>query len=131
MSQENVEVLRQLVDAFHQRDAEKALALLDPEVEFHSALVEKKTYRGPAGLLQYRADLDAVWEEWRLEDDQFLDAGGDRVLHLYRIVGRGLGSGVSVAQDIAILWRLRKGLVTEGTVFLDQAEALEAAGLSE
>jgi hypothetical protein len=33
---------------------------MDPEVEFHSALVEKKTYHGYAGLGQYRRDRDAV-----------------------------------------------------------------------
>jgi ketosteroid isomerase-like protein len=53
------------------------------------------------------------------------------VLHLYRIAGRGKGSGVSIEQDIAILWELRDGKLLDGHVFLDQGEALEAAGLSE
>lgn len=53
------------------------------------------------------------------------------VLHLYRIVGRGKGSGVPVEQDIAILWRLSNHQIVEGQVFLDQREALEATGLSE
>jgi ketosteroid isomerase-like protein len=77
------------------------------------------------------ADLDAAWEEWRTENDRLLDAGTDRVLHLYRIVGRGKGSGVPVEQDIAILWQLRNGKLFIGQVFLDQNQALEAAGLSE
>jgi ketosteroid isomerase-like protein len=131
MSRENVETLRQLADAFNRRDTEAALALLDPEVEFHSALVEKKTYRGYAGMRQYREDLDAVWSEWRVDDARFLPAGADQVLQLYRIVGRGSASGVAVEQDIAILWTLRTGRVTEGTVFLDQTDALEAVGLRE
>jgi ketosteroid isomerase-like protein len=129
MSQENVEAVRRAVDAFNVRDRERVYELLDPEVEFHSALIEKKTYRGHAGLAQYRADLDAVFETWNTEDDQIRDAGGDRVLHLYRIVGRGRGSGVPVETEIAILWRLRDGKLVEGHVYLDQDEALTAAGL--
>jgi ketosteroid isomerase-like protein len=129
MPEDNVEVVREVIDAFNAGDAERAFALVDPEVEFRSALVEQKTYRGFAGLRQYREDLDAAWEEWQTEDDRFRDAGGDRVLHLYRIVGRGKGSGVPVEQEIAILWRLREGKLLEGEVFLDQRDALVAAGL--
>jgi hypothetical protein len=70
MSRKNVEILRRLIDAFYRRDNEAALALLDPEIEFHSALVEKKTYHGYAGLGEYRQDLDAAWSEWRSEDDR-------------------------------------------------------------
>jgi ketosteroid isomerase-like protein len=127
---ENVETLRRLINAFYERDVESVLALTDPKVEFYSELVEKKTYRGHQGIGQYRQDLDAAWSEWRSEDDRFLDAGKDQVLHLYRIVGRGRTSGVSVHQDIAILWTLRAGKVVRGKVFLDQADALEAAGLA-
>jgi len=127
----NVEILRRLVDAFYRRDNEAALALMDPEMEFHSALVEKETYHGYAGLGQYRQDLDAAWSEWRSEDDRFLEASQEQVLHLYRIVGVGRGSGTPVQQDIAILWTLRRGKVLRGEVFLDQADALDAAGLQK
>ena len=129
MSQENVEVVRRLVEAFYLRDGETVASVLDAEIEFESALVEHRTYVGMAGMLEYRRDLDDAWAEWRSEGDQYLSAGSDRVVHLYRIVGTGKGSGVPVAQDIAILWTLRAGRVIQGKVFLDQAEALKAAGL--
>jgi ketosteroid isomerase-like protein len=131
MPSENVEIVRRLIDAFYRRDAEAVFVLMDPEVEFHSALVEKQTYRGYAGLRQYRQDLDTAWSEWRSEDDRFLEAGEDHVLHLYRILGVGRGSGVRVQQDIAILWTLRGGKILRGEVFLDQADAVDAAGLRE
>jgi ketosteroid isomerase-like protein len=129
MPEQNLEILRRLVDAFYRRDTETVLALMDSEIEFHSALVEKKTYHGYAGLGQYRQDLDAAWSEWRSEDDRFLEAGKDQVLHLYRIVGVGRGSGAPVQQDIAILWTLRGEKILRGEVFLDQADARAAAGL--
>ena len=66
------------------------LGLMDPEIEFRSVF-ERKTYRGLAGMVQCREDLDAMMDELHTEDDRFLDAGEDRVVYLYRIVGRGTG----------------------------------------
>ena len=48
MSQENVEILREAVDAFNARDTERFLSFMDPEVEWRSA-VEQKSYRGLPG----------------------------------------------------------------------------------
>jgi hypothetical protein len=88
MSQENVEIVRRLVEAFYNRDAETVASILDAEIEFESALVEHKTYKGGEGVLEYRRDLDEAWAEWRSEGDCFLSAGSGGVAHLYRIVGR-------------------------------------------
>jgi ketosteroid isomerase-like protein len=67
----------------------------------------------------------------RIEDDRFLDAGGGRVVHLYRLVGRGAGSGVPVSRDVAALCQLRNGKLLKGEIYLDPRRALEAAGLRE
>jgi len=131
MSEENIEIVQRLVEAFYDRDTETVASILDAEIEFESALVEHKTYKGMAEMLEYRRDLDDAWAEWRSEGDRFLSAGSDSVVHLYRIMGRGKGSGVPVAQDIAILWTLRAGRVVRGKVLLDQKDALEAAELGE
>jgi ketosteroid isomerase-like protein len=130
MSEENVEIVRQAVDAFNARDRDRLLGLMDPEIEFRSVF-ERKTYRGLAEMVQYREDLDATLEEFHSEDDRFLDAGEDRVVYLYRVVGRGTGSGVPVSRENAILWQLRNGKLLRGEVYLDQGQALEAAGLRE
>src|SRR3954447_25442397 len=130
MSQENAEIVRQAMDAFNARDRDRLLSLMDPEIEYRSAM-EQKTYRGLAGMVQYRDDVDAVLEDFHTEEDRFLDVGEDRVLHLYRIVGRGAGSGVPVSRQNAILWQLRDGRLFRGGVYLDQRAALAAVGLSE
>ena len=98
MSQENVEIVRQAVDAYNARDTDRFLGLIDPEIEFRSVF-ERKTYRGLAGMVQWTEDLDATMEGLHSEDDRFLDAGEDRVVYLYRIVGRGR----SVSQRTGIL----------------------------
>jgi ketosteroid isomerase-like protein len=130
VSEENVGIVRRAVDAFNARDRNRMLGLMDPEIEFRSVF-ERKTYRGLAGMVQWRRDLEAMMDELHTEDDRFLDAGEDRVVYLYRIVGRGTGSGVPVSRENAILWHLRNGKLLKGEVHLDQRQALEAAGLSE
>ena len=130
MSQENVEIVRKVVDAFNARDTQRVLDLMDPDVEYRSA-VEQKVYRGFAGLMRYQQDVDATLEDFRTEEDRFLDAGGDRVVHLYRVGGRGAGSGVPVNRKIAAIYQLRNGRVLKGETYLDQRQALEAVGLRE
>jgi ketosteroid isomerase-like protein len=127
--QENVDTVRRLLAAFNRRDDDAVLELVDPEIEFHSALVEKQSYQGYGGVRKYLESLDAAWSEWHTENDRFLAAGEDQVLHLYRIVGLGKGSGVPVQHDFAILWTLRAGRVLRGEAFLNQADGLDAAGL--
>ena len=129
MSQENVEVVERLVGAFNDRDDETVALLLAPEVEFESLTLQ--TYKGRAALSDYRNNLDDAWAEWRTEADRFRPAGSEGVVHLHRVVGRGRGSDIPVAQDIAILWTLRAGKVVRGKAFLDQSEALRAVGLEE
>jgi ketosteroid isomerase-like protein len=130
MSEENVEIVRRAIDAFNARDRSRLLSMCDPAIEFRSA-VEQKTYRGADELLRYREGLDAVIEDFHIEDSRFIDAGGDRVVALYRMVGRGAGSGVPVSREVGALWQLRNGKILKGEIYLDQREALKAAGLPE
>jgi ketosteroid isomerase-like protein len=127
VSQENVEIVRRLVEAFNDRDDEVLASMLDAEIEFESLTMQ--TYKGSDGLTGYRRNLDDAWAEWRTEGDRFLSAGSETVVHMHRVVGRGKGSDIPVAQDIAILWTLRRGKVVHGRAFLDPQEALKAAGL--
>jgi ketosteroid isomerase-like protein len=130
MSQENVEIVRRAVAAVNAGDVDRLLTLVDAEIEFRSPM-EQMTYRGIAGIVRYANDVAAVMEDFHTEDDRFLDAGTDRVLHLYRVHGRGSGSGVPVSRHNAILWQLRDGKLLIGQGYLSQREALEAVGLSE
>jgi ketosteroid isomerase-like protein len=130
MSEENMEIVRAGIEAWNAGDRNRAVSVFDPEIEFHSA-TERKTYRGLDGMARYREDVGAVIADFHFEDARIIDAGGDRVLGLYRIVGRGAGSGVPVSREVGSLWQLRNGKVIQGEIYLDQREALEAAGLSE
>jgi ketosteroid isomerase-like protein len=130
MSQENIEVVREAVDALYAGDRERLFSMFHPEVEFHS-VAEQKVYRGYAGLEDYRQDVDATLAGFRTEDNRFLDADRERVVHLYRVVARGHGSGVPVTQEMGAVHQLRDGKVLRVDTYLDQRDALEAVGLRD
>jgi ketosteroid isomerase-like protein len=55
MSEENVELVRRALEAFPRGDMEEMLSFMDPEGEFHSAIVggaEGNVYRGHEGFSQ-------------------------------------------------------------------------------
>ena len=62
-------------------------------------------------------DLEA-WEERRLDPQRFLHINGK-------------GSGIEVETDTAVVFTVRQGRVIRVQGYLDQATALEAAGLRE
>jgi len=65
----------------------------------------------------------------RARDLERIFDGDGVVVGFYRVFGTGRRSGVEVARDLAAVYRIRDGLIASEWVYLDRAEALEAAGL--
>ncbi len=134
MSQENVEIVRRTVDAILRGKWEEAAQLLDPHAEGHGTvggLSEGTVVRGVTQFRQSFEQEDAeAWDERRLEAEEFIDAG-DRVVVLVREFRRGRGSGVELETDTAVVFEVRDGRVVRIQGYMDRAEALKAAGLSE
>ena len=132
MSQENVEIVRRMYDAFHGGDVNGALSHFDPDV-----LVDTGTARPDLSVGKGREYLSAVvsswaaaWEGWRDEVAEMRDLGG-RVLVLSVQRGQGKGSGVEAEARYAIIYDLAGGAIISVRMYGNVAEALEAAGLSE
>jgi uncharacterized protein len=133
MSQENVEIVRQALEAYGRRDIDSFLHYLDPEFELHSAIVggaEGSVYRGHNGVRKWLADSDEGFEELGFEATEFRDLG-DQVLILGRIRARGRESGLELDSPSGWLSTLRTGKLVKSEGFLSWDEALEAAGLRE
>jgi ketosteroid isomerase-like protein len=133
MSQENVDIVRRAVEAFPRGDMEEMLSYLDPELEWHSAIVggaEGNVYRGHEGFRRWYADSFESFEELRNEWSEFRDLG-DRVLALGRVRARGRESGVEIDSPMGWVATIRRGKLLKAEGFLSRDKALEAAGLSE
>ena len=132
MSQENVEIVRRIFDAWSSGDLVAARALLHPEIEWHDPPQQPgaAVRHGHAGVEESIRNWVSAWEEWHYELGEFIDAG-ERVLVIGRQSGRGKESRVAVTDDLFHLWTLSDGKAVEMRMFTHKPEALEAAGLSE
>ena len=133
MSEENVEVAKSLLAAFADRDQGAAAEVVHPEVEIRPAIVggpEGIVYRGLDGTIQFWADIDAAWSEFRIEAEEFRDLG-DQVLVLGRTFARAETSGIVFDEPAGWLAVIHDGQDRSVSEFQQSAEALEAAGLSE
>ena len=131
MSQANVEIIQRVYKA----DDVEALALeaMHPEVELLGAIggMEEGTLTVGREAVTQALDVDSdIWAERRLELREAVDAG-DVVVALVHEYRRGRGSGVVVEADIALVFGFKEGKVVRIVPYMSQADALEAAGLSE
>jgi ketosteroid isomerase-like protein len=147
MSQENVEIVRRVLELFRsrdwtaeagfgERDVAAAIELFHPDFELDSTRAPMADLRGKFRGLSEAGDFRSRWlEAWgSIEFEYELTDAGEHVLAtIRRQVMRGQGSGVEV--ELPAYWQvftLREGRVARQVFFLEaEAEALEAAGLSE
>ena len=133
MSQENVEVVREVFAAINRGDRETAFGFADPEIVVDATrrVFNPTTYVGTHGIRAWAADMDEVWDDFRAEVIEFIDAG-DSVVVVLRLHGKGTGSGVEVEQSVAGIWTVRNRRIVRVQIgYTDVDEALETAGLSE
>jgi uncharacterized protein len=131
MSEENVEIIRRCFEAYARGDLATSIVDFDPEVEFDMTFrPEGRTFQGHEGVAEGMRTWTGAFEGWTFEVQDVIDAG-DQVLVITRESGRGKGSGIEVDQVVFHLARLRHGKVVHWKLYLNRAEALEAAGLRE
>jgi ketosteroid isomerase-like protein len=134
MSEENVEVVREFIEAGQRQDWERAAKFLDPDAEMHGTvggLEEGRVSRGlPAMIREFETEDLGAWEERRLDPEEFLHVDDLVVLRLHEY-RRGRGSGVELENDTAVVFTVRNGRVVRIQGYMDKDAALKAAGLSD
>ena len=134
MARDKVDVAKRVVDAYNRRDVDGLLAeLATPDFEWYPGIVRALDgggYRGREGVDRFAADTSENWAELQIIAEEFRDLG-DRVLVLGRLKGQGKGSGAPVDAPYAGILDFRGDRIWRHRVYLDRAEGLRAAGLSE
>jgi ketosteroid isomerase-like protein len=133
MPEENAaEIVRQTMEAANRRDLATMDKLISEELEFNStfAASEGRVFRGHTGIREYFATLEDAFDDLRLDAEDVIAAGDDRVVLLVWVSGRGKGSDIPVRHCYGQVWTVSNGAVRQIDSYLDPAEALRAAGVS-
>jgi ketosteroid isomerase-like protein len=132
MSQENVDVVRRMIELANARDVAGVIALMAPDVECFPATnqPESEGFRGHEAFAEYMEGWLQAFDQYTIEVTEYVDLR-EYVVAVGRVRGRGRESGAEVRDDDAWLYGLRNGAVVEYRECGTKAKAVEAAGLSE
>lgn len=135
MSQQKVDSFKRFLDAYNRRDIEAMLEELDPEVEWHPAILtplegEPTVDRGHQGMREWVRDLDEVFAGIDVEFSEIRDLG-DRIVAVSHIRMRGKGSGAETESPVGSVSDLEHGKSVRVRTYLDPKQALATAGLAE
>lgn len=133
MSEENVEIIQRLVEAYNEHGIGEATA----EFFDAAAVYDEPPEQPEAGVAHGRdevgrlfARFDQAWEEHRLDPEQIraIDDEGVLLLSLDRFRGR---DGIELVQPSTTIFTLRGRKIVRMQPFWDRQRAMRAAGLRE
>jgi ketosteroid isomerase-like protein len=134
MSQENVEVVRQMFQAFADGGLDAMAEYWDPDIDWRAAegaLDDVGEMHGRVAVRRYIQDWIDTFDDFSVVAEELRDVGDDRVLAIQRLNGRAKLSGTETDLRYAVVNTVRDGKVVRGREYLSLDQALEAAGLRE
>ena len=133
MSQENINRLRAGLEAFN-GTGKLDTDFLASDFEMHqaSSIIDTAgVFYGRDALHGSLSELAESFDDMSFEAERFFEARSGEVLVFIHARGRGRGSGLEMDNRIAWVWTFRGDKAVRLVVYEEQAEALEAVGLSE
>jgi ketosteroid isomerase-like protein len=133
MSQENVELVRQIYAQWARGNMWAGVEMFDTEIVFESFMPDandRVVAHGPEQIEAFMREFLAQWANYRLIGEEFR-AVGAKVFVAGRQAARGKQSGAEVEQPMHSVWTFRGGRVVGLRFTPFHEEALEAVGLSE
>ena len=132
MSQENVEIVRDAAVAFNRGDLDAWFEYWADDIDYRAAegaLDDRGPMQGKDAVRAYAHDWLDMFDDFKSEALELIDAGEDQVIAVLRISGRAKLSGVETDLTYAALYTIRDGKVARGREYWTKEQALEAAGL--
>ena len=133
MSEENVEVVRQVYAAFAERGVEGAIPFVTEDAVIYSIpeWPDDPEYHGHDGFRRLTRQWRENFDDFGIELQELHD-GGDNVVALYVLTGQSRDFAIPMRMQIgAVFSGFKDGRVGQQRLFSNWKTALEAAGLSE
>jgi ketosteroid isomerase-like protein len=131
MSQENVEIVRQVVDAFNRQDWAEWASYWHPDAEWHDPpeVPGSAIHRGVRSIRRYFDELlEIAADGWHVEVDAIESVAPGCVLIRARSVVVGRESGLPTEDGLFQVVELEDDRLRRVRNFRTDREALEAAG---
>jgi ketosteroid isomerase-like protein len=132
MSEENVELVRRLTDAWNRRDLDGMLELWTPDAVLdwsNARSFDAGVYRGHSEIRALMEGFLAAWDEVRIEIVDGPVEVRDGLLITENVAYLRGRDGIEVQARSTWLVTIRDGKQTSLTLYQTQQAALEAAGL--
>ncbi len=128
---ENLDLVRSIYADWERGDFSH-VEWADSEIEF--MIVDGPTpgtWTGLTGLREGWREWLGIWDEYRVEVDEYRELDSEHVLVLLRQMGCGKKSGLPVTNSGTNLLNIRDGRVTRLALCTDRARPLADLGLQE
>jgi ketosteroid isomerase-like protein len=131
MSQQNVEIVRNVYEAVNRRDWDAIFRDAHPDVEMTTQRGPNSgTHRGRKRVTAFLEDYIAAFDTFIWEPEEFF-AGGDQVVAFVTSRSRPRGGSVDLAVRNGHCWTIRDRAILAIETFPEPKRALQAAGLHE
>ena len=134
MSQEDVEIVEAAYEALADEGLDRWIEYWSRDLE-HRGIEGAPDDRGPIhgrdAMRAYVQDWIDLFDDFRIEPIELIDAGENTVVAILRFGGRAKLSRVTTDQIMGAVFQIRDGKIALGREYATRADALEAAGLSE
>jgi len=133
MSRENVKVVRAMWAAYARGDVEASLGAYTEDTVWDDTHYrpDGAVHLGREALVNVVRTWRAAWDDYDIQAEEVVDAGGDRVVAVLRETGRGKGGGVELTNRFAQVATLQSDRIVHTMVYRAPEDALEAVGLRE
>lgn len=132
MSQENVERVKEIIEAFVSGDLRTALRDAHTGMRTHrlAPLPDPRTYRGPAGMLMAWGEWTAPYEELKLTVGELIEAD-HHVIAEIRQHGRRKDSGEVVDEQFWFVYTFVEGELVQQDMLASKRQALRGLAMLE
>jgi uncharacterized protein len=134
MSEEDVALVRRGFEAFAQGDPDAMGGFWADDIDYRAvegALDDRGPMHGKDAVRAYVQDWLDMFDDFKVEPVELIDAGEDQVIAVLRNSGRAKLSGVEIDLTYAVVFTTRDGKIARGREYWTKEQALEAAGLRE
>jgi ketosteroid isomerase-like protein len=132
MSQENVETVERAIAAINARDLDGYLACCTENVVLRTPFAAiGGVYEGADGIGRFFTDIEDAGPDFRIEVQSVQAVGDNSVIVVMRTSATGRASGIATGTESTNVYDFADDKIKRIRIFLDNSEALKAAGLAE